>query len=217
MEKNIEVLSNEYLNYNLTRIRNKESSTHEILNSLILLGGEIGKYILSKYCLEPITIETPMASSTPGLKLIDKINVVVSTRNDHSNFSLGCRQLIENSLQGQIDFGNARGEQVYKSAINTISLPQIPLGKTVHNLIILKSILATGCTAIALTRRSLEIYRPKNLIIGSIFYSMMGISDISTEFPNAKVIVIGEPDQLDKDGMLIPGIGNLEDRINNKL
>jgi len=216
MEQNVEVLFNEFLNYNLTTIRNKESSTDEILKSLVLLGGEIGKYILSNYCLESINIETPMNATTKGLKLSNKINVVVSTRNDYSNFGLGCRELLENSLQGQIDFGVARGREVYKSEINAISLPQIPLGKTIHNLIILKSILATGCTAIALTRRSLELYRPKNLIIGSIFYSTSGISDICTEFPNAKVIVIGKPDELDSDGMLIPGIGNLEDRIKNQ-
>jgi uracil phosphoribosyltransferase len=78
---------------------------------------------------------------------------------------------------------------------------------------ILKSVLASGCTAVSLAKRSLEIYQPCNLIIASVFYSVNGLNEIFNELPSAEMCIFGEADEIDSKGMLIPGMGDLDGRI----
>jgi uracil phosphoribosyltransferase len=56
-------------------------------------------------------------------------------------------------------------------------------------------------------------YMPRNTIIASVFYSKQAVAELSQEIPNADIIVIGDPDALDENGMLVPGVGNLDVRL----
>jgi uracil phosphoribosyltransferase len=47
----------------------------------------------------------------------------------------------------------------------------------------------------------------------SIFYSNAGIAELRESFPNAYIFVVGEPDNLTDDGLLVPGVGLLDERI----
>jgi len=52
-----------------------------------------------------------------------------------------------------MDFGGLRGPEALTSQIRAIDLPEIKRGQFVETLIIAKSVLATGCTAIHLVTR----------------------------------------------------------------
>lgn len=86
-------------------------------------------------------------------------------------------------------------------------------GEIVDTVIIAKSVLATGCTAISLTRKALEKYTPQAVIIAAVFYSVDGINAILQEISTAKLFVFGDPDQLQQDGLLVPGFGDLDKRL----
>jgi len=65
----------------------------------------------------------------------------------------------------------------------------------------------------ALARRVLEKYNPEKVIVASIFYSNQGVQEVQNEIKNAGIYVIGEPDSVRLDGMLVPGFGNLDKRL----
>ena len=95
-----------------------------------------------------------------------------------------------------------------------MSLPEPRKEFPTDSVIIAKSVLATGCTAISLTRKAVEMYNPRNVIIASIFYSDIGIAEMLNEISTAQIFTFGKADSLDENGMLIPGVGNLDQRLN---
>jgi uracil phosphoribosyltransferase len=57
-------------------------------------------------------------------------------------------------------------------------------------------------------------FEPKKTIITSIFHTTSGLRFVRDELPKAEVFLVEkEPDGLDGNGMLIPGIGDLDERL----
>ena len=106
------------------------------------------------------------------------------------------------------------GKDALSSPIRSMSLPEPRKEFPTDSVIIAKSVLATGCTAISLTRKAVEMYNPRNVIIASIFYSDIGIAEMLNEISTAQIFTFGKADSLDENGMLIPGVGNLDQRLN---
>ena len=91
---------------------------------------------------------------------------------------------------------------------------KVKVNSNVDSVIIAKAVLATGCTAIVLAKRAIEQYNPKELIIATAFHSKEGVAELKEVFPQAKLILLGKPDILEKsNGFLMPGVGNLDERI----
>jgi uracil phosphoribosyltransferase len=216
MGKGIVIIKDKFSKYHISEIRNKKSKRKILSSSLYNLGLILGKEILERFHLEENRVITPMEASFDGLKLNNDLSAIISTKSDFENFSKGCRCIISNKIDGYMDFGDSRGNDIYSAPVRSMYLPALKLNKSVKNLIILKSVIATGCTAITLTRRAIEKYKPNRLIIGAIFYSEQGLAEVLAEFPNSNIIVFDAADKLNSNGMLTPGIGDLEKRIKNK-
>ena len=192
------------------RIRDESSTTNVIQKDLYSLGVILGQKISSEYFTEERTIKTPTESQFNGLQLINTKIVIVSTLDDYKYFANGLSTVFENVERGYIDFAGKRGQEVFSSPLRSITLPDI---QNVNTVIIAKSVLATGCTAISLIKKAVENYSPQRLIIASVYYSRKGLYDVQNECKYADFFLIGEPDELRRDGMLIPGVGDLDKRI----
>jgi site-specific DNA recombinase len=119
---------------------------------------------------------------------------------------------LEPVLVGFMDFEGRCGLEALEAPVREVELPATR-GRKVANLVIAKSVLATGCTAISLTQTALNAYQPDRILIASLFYSITGINELTAEFPSAEDLVLGEADRLDSNGMLHPGIGLNENRV----
>lgn len=64
-----------------------------------------------------------------------------------------------------------------------------------------------------MTKKAIELYNPQNIVIATVFYTKRGIEEIKKEISTAQIYAYGIPDELNDDGMLIPGCGNLDARI----
>ncbi|MCM1507948.1 MAG: uracil phosphoribosyltransferase [Ruminococcus flavefaciens] len=196
-----------------TKIRNHETEKDELRKSLHYFGYNLGIQICTDKLLTGVNVCTPMGCTYQGNKIDDSYNnIIISTKNDYQYFAAGVSQAVDCSYTGYIDFNGARGKSTYTEPIRSIELPDILNGKPVGNVIIAKSVIATGCTAISLAKKALEKYFPKNLIIVSVFYSKNGIDELNYELPNADIYVGTNSDNIDENGMLIPGIGNIDIR-----
>jgi uracil phosphoribosyltransferase len=193
-------------------IRDSRSLPAELKESVRRLGEEIGKKVITDNFLVRESITTPMNSQLDGILPKIPLCVVITTKDDFSFLGTGISSILQNSISGYMDFNGQRGIQALNADIRHMELPE-PKGQAVHTLIIAKAVLATGCTAIHLAKKAISKYMPRNIIIASVFYSQNALAELSYEIPNSDIIVVGEPDMLDDDGMLIPGIGNLDNRL----
>lgn len=210
----MKIISNTYCSALITEIRDQDTPQERICDRLFNLGRIMGEQIIGDEHTSSSVVTTPMKLKYNGLRIMQDLTAIVSTRDDYKYFASGIASPFESVIRGFMDFGGMRGIEALTSPIRAIDLPEIKRGQFVQTLIIAKSVLAMGCTAIHLARKAIETYNPQKIIVASVFYSDRGITDISLELPQSKIYVFDNPDTLDKDGMLIPGVGNLDKRLN---
>ncbi|WP_088227348.1 uracil phosphoribosyltransferase [Desulfosporosinus sp. FKB] len=209
------VITNKYASIIETKIRDCNTDKEMLRKSLYELGVMVGQEICLENMSSEVKVHTPMKEEFKGFNIdTSKEYIVISTKDDYAYFANGLSSVIGDCYRGYIDFGGSRGEDVYTSPIRSIDLPDIKTGRPVEFVIIAKSVLATGCTAISLAKKALEKYMPRGIIIASAFYSERGVYELKREIPHAEIYVCTNPDQVDHDGMLIPGVGNLDQRLN---
>jgi uracil phosphoribosyltransferase len=193
-------------------VRNKETTRDDLKTALFLLGVLLSQKIISEFFTEERDIITPMENTIVGLLPRQPASVIVTTKADRETIGSGFAKSFTNGMLGHIDFHNQRGNEVMSSPVREIEIPEIN-NKRIECLVVLKSVLATGCTAISLTRSGLAICVPDRLVIASLFYSSQGLQELVDNFPNAYVFVVGSPDDANHQGLLVPGVGLLEERL----
>lgn len=197
-------------------VRNRESSPSQIENALGNLGKEFGRELMSMLRLKPAMVVTPLDETCSTLELRDELTAVVTTKADLKLYGRAIASHLEPAIMGYMDFEGRRGLSALEAPVREIELPSSH-GQKVTNLVIAKSVLATGCTAISLTRTAIATYQPEQLVIASLFYSLTGINELAVEFPAAEFLVLGEADKLDENGLLHPGVGLIEQRLHRTI
>ena len=197
-----------------TVIRSKSTEKEQLRDALLKLGNKVGIDISADNMLTKSEVVTPMEQVFQGYLFSDSLNLVYSTKDDYQYFARGISLAIPNSMQGYFDFQGVRGLDALTQPIRAVSHPPVNEKANVDTVIVAKAVLATGCTAISLARNIVSKYQPKHLIIASALYSHRGVSELLEELPIIKFIyTVGRPDALDENGMLIPGVGNLDNRL----
>lgn len=212
---NLKIIEDKYSLALQTKIRSNNTQNDDLKQSLVNLGEKIGIEIVSDNLVEESEVSTPMNDIFQGYSFKDNsVNLVYSTRDDYEFFAKGIALAIPNSKSGYFDFQGVRGPNALTQPIRAVSHPTINPTTNVDTVVIAKAVLATGCTAISLAKNILNRYQPNNLIIASAFYSDIGLNELLIEIPRIKVIyTVGKPDSLNEDGMLIPGVGDLDKRL----
>lgn len=197
-----------------TDIRNQDTPPEILRRRLYELGRITAESIIGDEMLEQQSVTTPMGENYNGHCASSARTVIFSTRDDYEYFARGVASTFPDPLIGYMDFAGLRGPDALSKPVRAIQFPAVKPGQIVENVIIAKSILATGCTAISLAKTAISKYFPKKLIIATVFYSQHGIEDLYAEIPNIhKIYTTGEPDELNSDGLLLPGVGNLDQRL----
>lgn len=198
-----------------TTIRDQTTETDSLRESLFKLGEIMGDEILGQCKLSIKSILTPRQSIFNGVKTKadDGITIIISTKDDYFYFANGIAKGCSSVYRGYIDFDGKRGEDVYSSPYRSIEFPEINPALSVKRIIIAKSVIASGCTAITLAKTAFAKYYPEELIIVAPFFSQKGVDELQAELRNAKIYVAFGPDALDADNMLVPGVGNIDARL----
>ncbi|WP_372814476.1 uracil phosphoribosyltransferase [Paenibacillus sp.] len=211
---NISVIDNPYARILITDVRDNEAAKELLRQRLYELGRITSETIVGEGLMSPKEVITPMGQTYLGYSLPRTTTVIISTRDDYEFFAEGIRCVLPSSYKGYMDFSGDRGPEALRSKRRAIEFPIIKAGERVDTLIIAKSVLATGCTAISLTQSAIAKYHPRNIIVASVFYTQQGIDELLFDIPNIDHIYVhGKPDVLNDDGMLLPGLGNLDARM----
>lgn len=211
---NYKLIENDYIGILETTIRNKESASSELKKSLYKLGNIAAQEMIVDIMKKEHSVITPLDEEFVGTSIDFKNEIVViSTRDDFEYFANGIAETFGDCIRGYMDFKGVRGVQALNTPIRSMELPNITTGRPVDTVVIAKSVLATGCTALTLAKKAFEKYMPLKLIILSAFCSERGICELKQELPRAEVYVCAKPERLGKDGMLHPGVGNIDYRL----
>lgn len=209
----LSIIDNSYANVLITDIRSNETPRDILCNRLYELGRLTSEALIGDNLVSLKNVTTPMGHQFAGLSLPRTTTVVISTRDDYEHFAEGVRSKLPNSYKGFMDFRGDRGLEALQNKRRAIEFPSLRQGEIVDTLVVAKSVLATGCTAVTLTRSAIIKYQPRKVIIASVFYSQQGIEELLLDIPNIdKIYTHGQPDTLNTNGMLIPGVGNLDYR-----
>lgn len=193
-------------------VRNERSSPSEIRAALASLGRSIADEVLERYGYCPVEVTTPLSEGALVARRREHRNIVISTKADFDPFGRIIADELSPAWAGYMDFGDVRGRAALTAPIREISIPEKG-DNPVDTVIVAKSVLATGCTAVSLARVAMDEYQPRQILIATVFYSRAGLSEIAEELPEADIFVVGDPDRLDDNGILHPGIGMLDERM----
>lgn len=211
---NFRVIDNPYAQFLITDVRDNETAQELLRQRLYELGRITSETIAGEGLVSPKEVITPMGQAYIGYSLARTTTVIISTRDDYEFFAEGIRCVLSSSYKGYMDFRGDRGPEALQGKRRAIEFPTIKAGEQVDTLIIAKSVLATGCTAISLTQSAIAKYHPRNIIVASVFYTQQGIDELLFQIPNIDSIYVhGKPDVLNDDGMLLPGLGDLDARL----
>lgn len=208
----IHKIANPFMTIHTGVVRNRESTPEQVRSALRSLGEEVGRQILAICFGDPAVITTPMNEQLETLTVNHHLSVIVTTKADLEVFGEAISSTLQPSKIGYMNFEGRRGLDALNAPVREIELPEVRNGM-VDSVVIAKSCLATGCTAVSLARTALQEYSPKMLIIVTIFYSVVGLRELEDAFPHAHFFVVGEADDIDANGMLHPGLGLLEERV----
>ncbi len=204
----IETIANEDADLLLNSVRNAESDSAAVRDSLRKLGEIAGLRIARRWFSANKEFMTPMSQPVSGA-VQEAVNVcVVSTSDEYSVFGAGIASCFRGCLRGQLDFHGRRGADALRGPVNSYKLPQ--KRGAVDAVVVAKSVLATGCTAIRLLDDAQKEYTPKHLIVATVFFSERGIQEVRERYPHLDIVAFGKPDSLNGDGMLTPGVGNID-------
>ncbi|AZI45281.1 hypothetical protein EHF33_20440 (plasmid) [Deinococcus psychrotolerans] len=195
------------------QVRDAQAPTSSLPPVLAQLGRQVAAAIMA----DALTTATNVSLTTPQGKTvtgpIPKLpqTLVITTKEERSHLGVPIQQELGALYTGYLSFGNIRGNAVLTAKPVEAAWPVIE--EQLKLLVIAKSVLASGCTALALAQNAIARFQPAQVIIASIFYSDEGISQMQSALPNVRIYVLGEADYLTKDGMLEPGVGLLEERL----
>lgn len=194
-----------------TIVRRRESSPAQVNDALKELGGEVARCIAKQFFIKDESITTPLDHRIEAPSMNFPLTVAITPKEDLKHFAFGMLRAIGNCELGWMNFEGRRGLDALNTPVRDMSYPDLA-GQAVDTLVVAKATLATGCTAVSLTRTAYRDFMPTRLVIASVFYTIRGLKWLQSDFPNAHIFVVGKPDSINDGGMLVPGIGDLAER-----
>ncbi|WP_270566670.1 uracil phosphoribosyltransferase [Clostridium beijerinckii] len=196
----------------ITKFRDKSCNGKELKKTYANLGGIFAIELASYFDFVECDVVTPLNQAYIGSKCVGSNNLLfVSTFEDNESFTktIGDYYGIKEYAKLNVD----RAENGWEASVISFEFPQ-NIGE-IKTVIFCKSVLATGCTAKAILKKICEICNPDNIIVVGILSSNEAIEELKREYRYLNInFLIGEIDKLENEtGLLIPGVGMIEDRL----
>lgn len=205
--KNITCLDHPILTQKLGQLRDKK--TPSFLFKLILK--DITQFLvyeaMRELKLSYKMVNTPLDKANVGV--IDEYPAIISIMRAGNCMLEAASALLPDANGGHI--GIYRDHKSHNTIEYYLRLPKDIKGKTA---LLLDPVIGSGDTAVASIDR-LKAFGVKKVICLSVLGSKEGLAKITNIHPEASVFVVDESDSLSEQGSLLPGIGDVGDRIHN--
>jgi len=192
----------------LTLARDKRSDQVIFRKAIFRLGRMLAYEFLRTLETKEVQVETPLEKSRgKKIKGNDKIVIVMILRASIP-FVEGMYKMLPMARTGIISAW--RGEPPdFRIEVSYAKIP------TIHEddiVIIADPMLATGHTLLEVANRVMARGKPKRLVFFSVISARQGINHVSRVYPNAEFYTCAIDRKLNKEGYILPGLGDAGDR-----
>lgn len=203
---NVKVLDHPLIKIKLTVLRDKNTKHTEFKSNLNEIASLMVFEMLRDYQVKNIEVETPTKSKTTG-QTFNKEIVIVPILRAGIGMIDGITNLIPQAKIGHI--GLYRDEKTLEAHEYFYKIPNVSKDSVI---IIVDPMLATGGSAVdAINRLKKDGF--KNIKMVSLVGAPEGIKYLKENTTNVDLYIAAIDKKLNKDGYIVPGLGDAGDRI----
>jgi len=202
--ENLVLINHPLVKKDITILRNKKTNTETFRAAVTRISNIIAVEISSSFSLKDYKVKTPL-ESTKGYQLKHEV-VLIPVLRAGLGMVEGFLQLIPDAKLGHV--GLERNETTLQPMSYYLKTPK-NLGKA--EVILLDPMLATGGSASAAIS-FLKKRRAKNIIFACLLAAPEGVEKILTDHPDVIIFCSALDRQLNKNGYILPGLGDAGDR-----
>lgn len=205
--KNITCLDHPILQQKLGQLRDKDTPSY-VFKSLLRDITQFMVYEAMKDLkLSYKTVQTPLKKAS--VAIIDDCPVIISIMRAGNGMLESASALLPDANGGHI--GVYRDHLTHNTIEYYLNLPSGVKGKTA---LLFDPVIGTGDTVVASIDR-LKAFGVKHVVCLSVLGSKQGLAHITNSHSDVSIFVVDDNDSLNENGYLLPGIGDVGDRIYN--
>ncbi len=202
----LHVLDHPLVQHKLTLLRNKELSTRGFRQLTQEIGALLAYEIMRDAPVKAVTVETPLGTAT-GVELDGKKQVLVTVLRAGLGLLDGMLTVLPSARVGHI--GLYRDPRLRTSIEYYLKLPH---AMTERDAIVISSVLATGGSATAAVRRVKES-GARSVKFACLIACTEGVERFHEDYPDVPIYTCAIDDGIDARGFILPGIGDVGDRL----
>ena len=203
---NLHIIDHPLLRHKLGYLRDKTTNSNEFRALVTEISKVLAYEVMKDWKdFDHPQIETPLAKMK--VDRIVNVPVVVSIMRAGNGMLEGALSMIPFASAGFI--GIYRDKFVNTTVEYYFKMPTDIKGRTA---ILCDPLIATGETISAAIER-LKGYEVKKIQIMSILVSRHALNRLKTEHPDVEIFAIKIEEEMNKDGYLVPGLGDAGDRL----
>jgi uracil phosphoribosyltransferase len=203
---NLHIIDHPLLRHKLGYLRDKTTNSNEFRALVTEISKVLAYEVMKNWKdFDHPQIETPLAKMK--VDRIVNVPVVVSIMRAGNGMLEGALSMIPFASAGFI--GIYRDKFVNTTVEYYFKMPTDIKGRTA---ILCDPLIATGETISAAIER-LKGYEVKKIQIMSILVSRHALNRLTTEHPDVEIFAINIEEEMNKDGYLVPGLGDAGDRL----
>lgn len=206
MNENVHIIKHPLLEHKLTILRNEETSTKDFRDLVSEIAMLMTYEATRDLPLEDVVVKTPIATDTFKTLSGKKVAIVPILRAGLGMVD-GVLAMIPSARVGHI--GLYRDPQTLEPVKYYCKMPADIAERMV---IIVDPMLATGgssCAAIDFMKE----YGCKHIKMMNIIAAPEGLARVQKEHPDVELYIAGVDKHLNKEGYIVPGLGDAGDRI----
>jgi uracil phosphoribosyltransferase len=201
----VNILNHPLIEHKLTRLRDKTTNTRDFRYNLNEIGGLMAYEISRDLPLITLSVETPVGETQA--RQLEKEVIIIPILRAGLGMVDGIVNLIPDARVGHI--GIARNEGTLKPEPY---YEKLPVGFENGIIMVVDPMLATGGSASAAIS-SLKEQGAKSIKLVSIVGAPEGVARIEKDHPDVDIFLASLDEKLNKNGYIVPGLGDAGDRL----
>jgi uracil phosphoribosyltransferase len=206
MARHLHVIDHPLVQHKLTLLRNKELSTRGFRQLTHEIGALLAYEIMRDAPVKAVTVETPLGTAQ-GVELDGKKQVLVTILRAGLGVLDGMLQVLPAARVGHIGLYR---EPKLRTAVEYYL--KLPSGMPQRDAIVISSVLATGGSAAAAVRRVVET-GARSVKFACLIAHPEGVERLHEDYPDVPVFTCALDATLDARGFIVPGLGDVGDRL----
>jgi len=206
-------IDNNYMKYLLTIIRNKDTPPIIFRKTMKMIGVLMGYEIAGDLAYKRVSITTPLQAKASGVSIIQLNDVVlVNILRAATPLIEGLQEIFLEAKLGIMLLQRKEANSI-EEMDSTMYFSKLPKMASEDLIIIADPALATGSTLIKAIKAIKDVAPENRIVIASVISTEYGINRVrNSTADKVKIYTIEIDSRLNKNGYIIPGLGDAGDR-----